>query len=198
MNIRDFDWGGLIVLSLREPRMAAATLINWNLPRSVIWTALALVSCCNAILAGLSELIFPSPVTMPAILANPLMLFILLAGGVVISSYALVWGGSKVGGQGRLEDVAVVLTWLQSLRVLAQAVVVVLAILSPGLAGLFAMVVGFAGLWLMANFVAQALDFASAWKAFGLMAALTVGFVFVVVLLLTVTGFGLGGVDANV
>ncbi|MCR8827171.1 YIP1 family protein [Pseudosulfitobacter koreensis] len=193
MSMRDFNWGGLIAMSLRAPRMAAATLINLNLPSGVIWTALALVSCGNAILAGISELIFPSPMEIPAVLANPLMLFVLLAGGVVISSYALVWGGSKFGGDGRLEDVAIVLTWLQALRALAQAVVVVLAILSPGLAGLFAMVVMFAGLWIMANFVAQALNFASAWKAFGLMLGLMVGFVFVIVLLLMLTGFGMGG-----
>ncbi|ASM72374.1 MULTISPECIES: YIP1 family protein [Roseobacteraceae] len=198
MSTRDLDWGGLAALSLRTPRAAAAVLINWQLPRSVIWTALVLVSCCNAILAGLSEVLFPSPIEMPAIVMNPLMLFILLAGGLIVSCHALLWGGKIIGGQGKLEDIAVVLTWLQALRAVAQAIVLVLAFVSPALAGMFAMAVMFIGLWVMANFVAQALLFNSAWKAFGLMVGLMMAFMFAIVIVLMVTGLGMWGMDANV
>jgi hypothetical protein len=199
MSTRGFDWTGLAVLSLRSPRDAAAVLIGWQLPRSVIWTALALVCCCNAIFAGLSEMLFPAPVgMMPPILLNPLMLFLLLTGGLVVSVHILLWAGRAVGGQGALEDVAVVLTWLQALRVVAQVILLVLLIVSPTLAGLFSITVMFMGLWIMANFIAQALSFDTAWKAFGLMVALTVGFMFGVIVLLLITGLGAWGLDANV
>lgn len=198
MSMRGFDWTGLAVLSLRSPRDAAAELIGWQLPRNVIWTALALVSCSNAILAGLSEMLFPSPVGMPSILLNPLILFILLAGGLVLSVHVLLWAGRAVGGQGALEDVAVVLTCLQALRGVAQVILLVLLIISPTLAGMFSMAVMFMGLWIMANFIAQALSFGSAWKAFGLMVALTVGFMIAVIVLLLITGLGAWGLDANV
>lgn len=198
MTLGNTDWGGLAVLTLRNPRAAAAVLIGWQLPRGVIWTALALVSCCNAILAGVAELMFPSPVPLPSIMMNPLMLFILLAGGMVVTVHALLWAGRAVGGQGELEDVAIVLTWLQALRAAAQAAVVVLALISPALAGMFAMVVMFIGLWVMANFIAQALSFSSAWKAFGLMVALMIGLAFGIIVLLAVTGLGVWGLDANV
>lgn len=198
MTLGNTNWGGLVALTLRNPRAAAAELINWQLPRGVIWMALVLVSCCNAILAGLSELMFPSPVPLPSILMNPLMLFILLAGGLLVTVHVLHWAGRVVGGQGALEDIAIVLTWLQALRAVAQAAVVVLALISPALAGMFAMAVMFVGLWIMANFIAQALSFASAWKAFGLMVVLMVGFIFGIMILLAVTGLGVWGLDANV
>ena len=116
MTLGDMNWGGLVALTLRNPRAAAAQLINWQLPRGVIWMALVLVSCMNAILAGLSELLFPSPVPLPSILMNPLMLFALLAGGLLVTVHVLHWAGRVVGGQGALEDIAIVLTWLQALR----------------------------------------------------------------------------------
>lgn len=198
MTLGDINWGGLVALTLRNPRAAAAQLINWQLPRGVIWMALVLVSCMNAILAGLSELLFPSPVPLPSILMNPLMLFALLAGGLLVTVHVLHWAGRMVGGQGALEDIAIVLTWLQALRAVGQAAVVVLALVSPALAGMFAMAVMFVGLWIMANFIAQALSFASAWKAFGLMVVLMVGFIFGIMVLLAVTGLGVWGLDANV
>lgn len=198
MTLGNSNWGGLVALTLRNPRAAAATLINWQLPRGVIWMALVLASCLNAILAGLSELMFPSPVPLPTILMNPLMLFALLAGGLFVTVHALHWAGRAVGGQGAVEDIAIVLTWLQALRAVAQAAVVVLALVSPALAGMFAMVVMVVGLWIMAHFIAQALSFASAWKAFGLMVALMVVFIFAIVVLLAVTGLGVWGLDANV
>ncbi|WP_339766547.1 YIP1 family protein [uncultured Pseudosulfitobacter sp.] len=198
MTLGDMNWGGLVALTLRNPRAAAAQLINWQLPRGVIWMALVLVSCMNAILAGLSELLFPSPVPLPSILMNPLMLFALLAGGLLVTVHVLHWAGRVVGGQGALEDIAIVLTWLQALRAVGQAAVVVLALVSPALAGMFAMAVMFVGLWIMANFIAQALSFASAWKAFGLMVVLMIGFIFGIMILLAVTGLGVWGLDANV
>lgn len=198
MTLGDINWGRLVALTLRNPRAAAAQLINWQLPRGVIWMALVLVSCMNAILAGLSELMFPSPVPLPSILMNPLMLFALLAGGLLVTVHVLHWAGRMVGGQGALEDVAIVLTWLQALRAVGQAAVVVLALVSPALAGMFAMAVMFVGLWIMANFIAQALSFASAWKAFGLMVVLMIGFIFGIMVLLAVTGLGVWGLDANV
>jgi hypothetical protein len=198
MTLGDINWGGLVALTLRNPRAAAAQLINWQLPRGVIWMALVLVSCMNAILAGLSELMFPSPVPLPSILMNPLMLFALLAGGLLVTVHVLHWAGRMVGGQGALEDIAIVLTWLQALRAVGQAAVVVLALVSPALAGMFAMAVMFVGLWIMANFIAQALSFASAWKAFGLMVVLMIGFIFGIMVLLAVTGLGVWGLDANV
>ena len=75
---------------------------------------------------------------------------------------------------------------------------VVLALISPALAGMFAMVVMFIGLWVMANFIAQALSFSSAWKSFGLMVALMIGLAFGIIVLLAVTGLGVWGLDANV
>ena len=63
---------------------------------------------------------------------------------------------------------------------------------------MFAMAVMFVGLWIMANFIAQALSFASAWKAFGLMVVLMIGFIFGIMILLAVTGLGVWGLDANV
>ncbi len=198
MTLGNSNWGALVALTLRNPRAAAAVLIDWQLPRGVIWMALVLVSCCYAFLAGVSELLFPSQVPLPTILMNPLMLFLLLAGVLVATVHALLWAGRAVGGQGAVEDIAIVLTWLQALRAVAQAAVVVLALVSPALAGMFAMVVMVVGLWIMAHFVAQALSFASAWKAFGLMVALMVVFIFAIMVLLAVTGLGVWGLDANV
>lgn len=196
--IAQIDWPGLVLRSLQAPREAARQIIDWRIPPQAIWMSLVLVCTLNALLAGVTELLFPTPFALPGMMQSPIGMVGILAVGLFAMVYALFWVGRSLGAEGRLEDVAAALTWLQGLRVLAQAILLVLTILSPALAGLFAFAVMIFGIWLTLNFVAEALQFTSLLQAAGVLFAVVVGLAIGLMVVLTVTGLGVWGLAPNV
>lgn len=182
------NWQALVVDTLRDPAETGRQIIGWQVPRPVIYQALILVAALNALMAGVTEFIMPSPMQLPPLLANPLSFFVVIAGGLVISAHLIYWAGRALGGQGDLSDVLVLMVWLQALRALAQVVVVVLALIAPGIAALFALGVAIFGLWLLLNFIKVSLNFATLGHAAGLLVAVMAGILLGLMLLITLTG----------
>ncbi|MEO0389912.1 MAG: Yip1 family protein [Pseudomonadota bacterium] len=196
----------LVMLSIREPRTAAAQIIGLGLPRGAIWSALVLFAAINAIITTLPMALSPiAPADVPEgmeqlvrLLQSPLVLFVLLAGFLVVMVHALTWTGRALGGTGGLDEMAAAFAWLQALRAIAQVVLLILASLIPGIAGLVGLAIFVLGIWIMMNFVAEAQNFDSPWQAFGVLMTVFVGLMIGLMLLLTLTGtaatFGAGNV----
>ena len=196
----------LVVLSLREPRLAAAQVIGLGLPRGAIWSALVLFAAINAMILTLPMTLSPIPAnevpegleSLVHLMKSPLLLFVLLAGFLVVIVHALTWTGRALGGTGGLDEMAAAFAWLQALRALAQVVLLVTASLEPGIASLLSLGVFVLGIWIMMNFVAEAQNFDSPWQAFGVLMTVFVGLMIGLLLLLTLTGtavnFGAGNV----
>ncbi len=143
----------LAVLTLRDPYQAAQIILGWKLSNEAILTAIALVSVVITILSSLSNLMFPVPAPLSAILGNPFMYFLIAAGGFIATVHAIYWTGRMLGGTGALEDLMVLFLWLQGLRAAAQVVVLVTMMIAPVLASFIVLFVAVATLWVFVHFI---------------------------------------------
>jgi len=192
------DWRQLVVLSLKDPASAARTLIGLELPRDVLWTGLTLAAVANAILLGVSNLMYPAPAAMPAIMMNPLYYVGFVLSGLVLSTYALYWAGRVLGGKGTLSDVLVLLIWLQFLRILLQVVTLVMMMISPLLTALMLLGSIALGIYIMLHFVNVAHKLQSLGRAAGVLIATAFAIVLVLSMLIAMFGTTLLGTINNV
>lgn len=195
----------LAVETLRDPKGVAQRIIGWHLDRQTLYFALFGVAAINAVLASAPVVLAPGSIdpavqaALPilALLERPFALFAIIAGGLLVMVHGLVWAGRALGGQGDFADMLAVLTWLQALRAAAQAIVLVLSLIVPGIAGLVALAVAIVAFWLLLHFVSAALRFDSLFRAFGLLVIVLAGLFIGMMMLLTLTGVAAGGL-ANV
>jgi len=171
------QWQNLVVLSVTEPAAVARILINLKIGREALWTGLALVSILNAALITLSELVSPAESQFPAFLQMPVLLAFLVAGALLITAAAITWIGQWMGGVGQFEDVMVVILWLQALRILVQAISLILLVSAPVLFLLVAIVAAVLGIYIILNFIKEAHGYDSIWKSAGVLLASILGIV---------------------
>ncbi|WP_372893596.1 Yip1 family protein [Rhodosalinus sp.] len=162
--------GQLAIETIRDPREAARRLLALDLPRSALWTALALVIVLNAAVYGLSNMLVPPPSDVPMAALSPVPFAAFLAAGLIGTIYALWYVGRALGGAGSLDDVMVLLVWLQALRLAVQAALLVLVPLSPVLSSLVVLAAAVIGFWILLNFVDMAHGYGSLLKSLGAVA----------------------------
>lgn len=191
----------LALETLRDPRAAAQRIMGLNLDSQTLYLALCAVAAINVLLASGPVVLLGGSVdpaaqaALPvlALLGNPFALFAIIAGGLLVMVHGLVWAGRAMGGDGSLTEMLSLLTWLQALRAAAQALVLVLSLIAPTIAGLVALVVAVAAFWLLLHFVSAALRFDSLFRAFGLLLAVMAGLFIGMMLIVTLTGVSAGG-----
>ncbi|MGJ8545575.1 MAG: YIP1 family protein [Sulfitobacter sp.] len=191
----------LIDLALRtvqNPQDAARQILTYGLSRDALWTALALVGAINTILFTLSLQMTPPPPEFPSVFSKPLAFYVILTGSMVVIVHALFWTGRALGGKGELGDLLGLIVWLQVLRAAAQAALLVITIVSPGIAALLALGVGLFGIWLLVNFIAAGLRFASLAPAVLTLVGATLGALLGAVVLGTLIGLAVIGVPTDV
>lgn len=188
----------LALLTVRDPQAAAAIVLGWHLPREALWTSIGLVSVIVTILSTLSNMLFPVPAPLSAIIANPFVYFLIAAGGFIATVYAIYWCGRMLGGEGAVEDLMVLLLWLQALRAAAQAGVLVLLILAPALASLVVLVVGVATLWIFIHFINIGLRLGSLGRAVVVLIVGALALMAGLSFLLSLIGVSAVGVPLNV
>lgn len=125
---------------------------------------------------------------MPGLFFNPILYAVVLAGGMVISMHLLTWMGTMLGGRGSLAEVTVLLVWLQYLRLVAQAGLLLLTMIMPPLGMMATIVVAFYSLWLLLNFLDVAHRFGSLAKALVVLLMTAVGIVVGLSFLLALIG----------
>jgi len=183
------DLTALAVDTLREPRGTAQRVLAMGLDLPTIWAALALGAVLNAMLFGINLILFPMTFPLPAVFLNPVFYAGVVALGMVFTIFALTKVGVALGGQGRTEDVAVLLVWLQYLRLAAQLALMVITIVLPVLGVMATLAVAFYSLWLLLTFLDVAHRFDSLGKS-----ALVLVFAIVGVILALSLVMGLLGV----
>jgi hypothetical protein len=196
----------LALLTLRDPASAAQTVIAAGFRRDILWSFLLLVSIANAILVWVSnaltgptpEQVAQMPIQIPQIVFSPLFAFVFLAGALVITVHVLYWIGAAIGGDGELDDMLSVLVWLQTMRVFAQVILLVLMLALPTLAGLFGLAVAVLSIWILVHFVNEATGLGSIFKTVGVLLSAMVGIILGLSFILTITGLASVGIDANV
>ncbi|WP_323764178.1 YIP1 family protein [Marinovum sp.] len=188
----------LVTETLTTPRVAAARLIMLDLPRAVLWQALALVIALNALAFHLGVMVQPPSEPLPPMMATPFMFALMLGGGALATVFAIAHAGRWLGGEAGLSDVVVLVVWLQALRLAVQLAATVLTLLAPGLALVLLMVVNLYGLWIFVNFIDVAHRFGSPLKALGVIGLAGIGIVLGLILMLSVVGASTVGVSAHV
>jgi len=169
----------LLIQSVAAPRAVAAQILDLKLSNQILWTLMALVAVLNTILYSLSIFVFEASTGLKTGMNLPMLYLALLSAAMVIGAMVLRWVGQIWGGRAMLNDMFAMVVWLQALRAVAQAGLLVLMVVAPGLSNLVAIGLGMFGLWLMANF----LDVAQGWNSLGKS---------IVVLVLTGLGFAFG------
>ncbi len=185
------DWlRDLVGLSLTEPRRAATILLDVPLRRNTLWTWLALVSVLNGISYSLTvPAQLQMGVPLPNLVHSPIILTIIMAVLMLLMTQFFVLTGRVMGGASDFGRMLQVTCWLQSLRVLFQAAVTLISMLSNGIAGLVGLVGAFWGVYILVNFVAEAHRFDTPLKAVATLIFGVLGVAFAMTFLLTLFGF---------
>lgn len=192
----------LVIETIRAPRDAAGRLLGMDVPRDVLWMALALMCVLNAIVYSVSlQISPPSPDVagvVPAAFQSPLLFALFLFGALVITVFVLHWIGRSLGGQAGLWDILVLLTWLQVLRLLFQVAVLVLSLVSLSLSALVVLGGSIYAIYILAAFIDRAHGFDNLVKALGVMVLAIVAIAVGVSMLLAVIGGAIMGGAGNV
>lgn len=178
----------LALLTMQDPAEAARQLMAIQLDRGTLWTAVFLVAVLNTLLAGLNNVLMPNTTPIPGLFDVPAVYFFFVGGGLVLTILTLFWVGRAFGGEGSMEDIMVVVVWLQFMRVLVQATALVLLLTIPMLSILLILVAALVGIWILVHFVDQAHRFGSLSKAAGVLIAAFIGVVVGVSILLSMIG----------
>ncbi|WP_300547073.1 Yip1 family protein [Roseovarius sp.] len=178
------DFKALLVQTLIAPRSAAHALIALNLPRQWLWMALALMSVLNSIVYSVTLRLNPTndpmaTAMMPPAFHSPVLFTMFLFTALALTVLTLYWIGKSLGGKARLDDVLVLICWLQVLRLILQLVVAVLMIAAPALGALLIFIASLWGIFILIGFVDAAHRFDNFFKAAGVivlaMVAMAVG-----------------------
>ena len=183
----------LAILTLKDPAAAARILMGLQLERGTLWSALFLVVVLNTVLQTGSNLLLPGPSGFPAMFDVPAVYFFFVGGGLILIVLTIYWAGRAFGGQARMEDVIVLVVWLQFLRVIVQLAVLVLLLAIPVLAALLVFAAALVGLWILAHFVNEAHRFDSLGKSVAVLIAAFIGMVVGMSILLSLVGVGAVG-----
>ena len=192
------DWRDLAITSVRDPAQAARHLMAMALPRETLWTGLLLVAVLNTLLFSLSRLITPLATPFPALLNSPIIYFLMVILGLLLTVYAIFWVGRGLGGKGRLDEVMVLIVWMQALRVVVQAATLVLLVTIPELAAILVLAAGVIGIYMLVHFINQAHRLNSLGRAIGVLIASVAAIVLGLSLILSLIGAPFAGVSGYV
>lgn len=194
----DRDWRDLVMITVTDPAAAGRRLIDLDVPRSALWLGFLIAPVLNTILLFGPSLLFGQRVMLPGFLAAPLPYAVFAVGGLAASITAIFWTGRIMGGSGRIEDVAAVTIWLQLVRDLAQAILLVLQVLFPLVAVLLALAVTFYSIFILLHFINAAHRLGSLGRSAGVLIMAVVAVAMVALVLMSVAGGPFGDPSAYV
>lgn len=138
------------VRALREPRAAAADVLQLGFPKAALAPSLLLVCVLSVILDVALTAVLPevTPRTTPF---QTLFFYALTA---VAFSMVVTVVGKWLGGVGKFEDSLLLIVFLQAMLLPASVLQLLIAIVSPQLAVFFMLAVAVFLIWIQVNFVA--------------------------------------------
>lgn len=189
------DWLRRLALeSLFQPRTAVAELLAFPLPRQALMLWLALLSVLNGILYSLT---LPNEaqlgLTLPEFVKSPIVLSVFFGIVMLLMTWFFHVAGRMLQGEGTFEAMLQTVCWLQSLRLICQAAVTLVALLSPGLGGLVALAAWIWSLYILASFLAGVHRFDNAMRGIGVMVLGIIGVAIAMTFLMTLAGVGPSG-----
>lgn len=180
----------LFLDTIYAPRTAARQLLGLDLPGNEIWMALVLATVLNAIAYICTLMAFPQLAPPILLSLSPLMLTGMFFVSMAAGTAALFWGGKTVGGVARFNDLLLLITWLQFIRLAIQIGTFALMLFLPGLAGILNLLATLYVVWILLSFVNEAQGFDSIGKSIANLLLGFLGLVIVLSFLISVVGLG--------
>jgi len=188
----------LALNTVTAPRDVARLLLSMSLPSQVLWLAFALVIVLNTLMFSLSLLTTPPSDALGPLLGSPIVFGVMLAVSVAALIFAVTVCGRPLGGRATYGQVAILVIWLQALRVLVQAAVVVLGPVSLFLSGVVISAASVLGIWIFVNFIDVAHEVGSLLKAGLILLLAVVGMMLGLSLIFSLLGVQTGGIPGYV
>ncbi len=193
----DLTVSGLMSAALhtvRNPREGATAVMNAGYPTPILWMMLAAVVAVSIVLGQGSLLMTAGlPEGLPGLyLGNPLLMWMVQIGLLVVMVYAVHHVGRMMGGIGAFEDALALIVWLQFMMACVQVLQTLALFLAPPVADLVGIVALILFLWLLTHFVAVLHGFQSLGLVFVMILMTAFGITFVLSLILAMVGIGVG------
>ncbi|MFP7571542.1 YIP1 family protein [Marivita sp. S2033] len=188
----------LALNTVMAPRDVARLLLALRLPSQVLWLAFALVIVLNTLVFSLSMFVTPVDDMLGPLLASPIVFAAMLAASVAALVVAVTLCGRPLGGNASFADIAILVIWLQALRVLVQGVVVLLGPASMMISGIVITAASLLGVWIFVNFIAVAHDTGGVLKAGVILILAVVGMMLGLSVIFSLLGVQAGGLSGYV
>lgn len=197
----DFTLRGVLSAALttvRDPKGGATDVLQARLPLDALWTLLVAVVAVSVVL-GQGSLMLANGELMGAnaYLANPMLMWAIQLGLLVVMVYAIHHIGRAMGGGGAFEGALAMVVWLQVVMACVQVLQTLALFLAPPLSDILGIVGLVLFLWLLTNFVAVLHGFESLGLVFVMILMSAFGITFILSLILAMVGLGVPG-DGNV
>lgn len=163
MNIDRATISALILESLLAPRQAARKILSLGGGYRLALPAFGFVVAASVIASSLLSRVTPSSgnAEMDYLISQPLLLAAMQGLGTGLFSAVVVGLGRLMGGRGRLDQVILMLAWLDFLFLVLQFGMLVVLFAVPALASPVVLFAGAVALWVMASFIAEVHGFKS-------------------------------------
>lgn len=164
MTLRDVT--SLLRLTLADPAAGARTVLGLGIPREHHWTLFLLaITLSGAIYQATVLILQPEPPDGGA-LPSGLTATAVTGGTVLMLAAAIRWVGRLAGGTGDLEDVLLLVIWLQFVLIALQLVELVVMLAAPFLGAVVFFAFMAYVLWILTNFIAVVHGFTSLGRVF--------------------------------
>ncbi|CUH88329.1 Yip1 domain protein [Phaeobacter sp. CECT 5382] len=192
-----FLWS-FLVLTLRQPGVAARNILLRQWPSEAVWTGLFLAITLNTFSYTLLNYWYP--------LVDELS-FLNFSTGTYLGISALMSlgfaatlsiGGRFLGGTGRFMPMLTLLVWLQLVQMVVQTMLIAVTVLSPALGSLLSLIANVFLFFVLLNFVNEAHGFASLWRALAVVVMATILVFFAMIFVVGLIGPDTIGLPENV
>ncbi|MCR9157118.1 MAG: YIP1 family protein [Rhodobacteraceae bacterium] len=188
----------LAVNTVSAPRDVARLLLAMNLPTQALWLAFALVIVLNTLMFSASLMLVPADDMFGPVLANPTVFGAMLAVSVAALIVAVTLCGRPLGGRAGYAQMAILVIWMQALRVLLQGLVAVVGPLSLFLSGILISAGSVLGIWIFVNFIDVAHETNSLLRAGLVLLLAVVGMMLGLSMIFSLLGVSTGGIPGYV
>lgn len=181
--------------SVVAPRDVARQLIGARLDHGTLLLIFALVVVLNAIVSLITVMIAPPDRVPLAFESSPVIFMLMIGGMLAVMAIAVTWTGRAIGGTGRLEDIGLLILWLQGLWIGVQGGVAVLLALGQGGTGALLLAAYIVQAWMLVNFLDVAHGFENRMRAVLVLVLGTLGMALGLTLFLTLIGVSTLGMN---
>lgn len=188
----------LAVNTVTAPRDVARLLMAMNLPSQALWLAFALVIVLNTLMFSASLMLVAADDMFGPVLANPTVFGAMLAVSVAALIVAVTLCGRPLGGRASYAQIAILVIWMQALRVLLQGAVAIVGPMSLFLSGVLISAGSVLGIWIFVNFIDVAHETGSLLRAGLVLLLAVVGMMLGLSLIFSLLGVSTGGIPGYV